>query len=136
MGLNTTIIGKFARIYLARKKLKEKYDALTQELSKMESGLIEHMMDQDEPVTKVSLRGGITVDIKNTLWAKIITDDKEKLIATLQEIGLGHITTSGANHMALSSYLRELDAKGEKIPPELEGLVEKNFVDTLRVRKI
>ena len=122
MALNVELLGKYARIYLARKKLRDKDKDLTDRLQQMEQALIDHMQDQgDDGVDQISLKGGRTLQIKTTLWGKILTSDKTKLVNILRVLGLGHIVSDATvNHQKLAGYLRELDRDGEKIPPELE----------------
>jgi hypothetical protein len=141
MALDTKKLGQYARLYLARKKLKEKYEQLGKQLKKIEGPLIEHMFDQDEPIEKLSLRGGITLNIEETIWAQLIPDengvvDKNKIAAALEKVGMGHIASLGINHQSLSAYLRELSAAGEPIPPELEGLVRANPTEKLKARRL
>ena len=136
MALDIKELGRYARLYLARKKLKEKYDALTKKLVPMEKALINHMLDQDEPVERISLKGGITIDIGTMIWAKVLTDDKQKLAEALTEAGLEHMLSSGVNAQSLSAYLRELDRENQPLPDILKDLIEPNPVDSLKVRKL
>ena len=137
MPLDTALLGKFARLYLARKKLREKDAELTKRLTEMEQPLIDHMRDQgDDAVEQISLKGGRTLVLNTTIWAKVLVDDKKPLIEALQALDLGYMTSAGVNHQSLSSYLRGLEAEGEELPAELRGLVKANPVDKLTAKRL
>ena len=137
MPLDTALLGKYARLYLARKALKDKYNELTTKLIAMEQPLIDHMKDQgDDAVERLSLKGGRTLSISSQIWAKILVEDKLEVVKALRTIDKEHlISGETVNHQSLSAWLRELDNEGKDLPIELNGLVEPNPVEKLIAKK-
>ena len=68
--LNTVELKKYARLYLARKKIREKDKELTEELTKMQDVLLQHMATEE--IDKFDFKGGITVSTKTLIWPKCL----------------------------------------------------------------
>jgi len=130
--LNTDLLKKYARKYLARKKLREKDSQLTDELMAMQKTLLDHM--EVEEISKFSFKGGVTVFTKTLIWAKY--DDRNKAIKALKKAGLGEMVAEGFNAQTLASYLREQDKAEQELPESFEGVIESNPVQTLIVKKM
>ena len=131
MPLDTDRLKKFARLYLARKKLDAKSSQIGKELEKMMPALIDHMIDEE--TDKVSFKGGITLRIQPQIWAKY--DDRKEAIEALKEAGLTDMVEEGFNAQTLASYLRELNAAGEDLPEAFKGKIEANTVQKLIAKK-
>jgi len=138
--LNTKMLKKYSRLYLARKKLKEKYNELTTELGKMESSLIQHMITEE--IDKFNFKGGITVSIKQLIWPKCLVknevgkNDNKAIINALKSGGLDYMVDEGYSVQTLASYLREMDASNEALPESFKGIIEPNPVKSLVVKKL
>jgi hypothetical protein len=130
--LNTQMLKKYARKYLARKKIREKDTQLTEELEKMQKVLLDHM--GVEEIQKFSFKGGITVSIKKLIWGKY--NDRALVIKALKKAGLGDMVSEGFNAQTIASYLREMDKAERDLPKEFKGVLEANRVQTLTVKKM
>jgi len=137
MAINTELLSKYARMYLARAKLQAKYNELTDRLQELEPRLIDHMtIDQEEPVDMVSLKkNGIIVEIQTQVWATLLTKEKEKIAQALRSIGQGHVVSTGINSSSLSAYVREVFSNDEKLPKELDGLIGSIEKKKLKARR-
>jgi len=137
--LNTKLIAKFARLYLARKKLKEKATQINKELENMQGPLLDHIID--EGLNKVSFPGGITVSIDKKIWPKYLAKDefgqtdKHAIATALKEAGLNEYVEEGYNTNSIAAYLRELDRDKTNLPEALKGIIEPNSVNKLVAKK-
>lgn len=131
MPLDTNELKKFARLYLARKKLKEKYNELTKTLESMTPGLLDHLIDEE--VDTVSLKGGAVVSIQTQIWPKY--RDRGEVAKALKAAGMSDMVEENFNNQTLASYLRELIASGNELPEPLRGVLEPNPVSKLVARK-
>jgi len=129
MALDTDRFKKFARLSLAKKKLKAKHDSIGRDLDKMMPQLIEDLINEE--VDKISLKGGITVFIRPQIWPKWKTEDKRKRVEALKEAGFKDLVEEGFNTNSLAAILRELDATGKDLPEVLKEVLEANTVEKL-----
>jgi hypothetical protein len=133
MALNTDELKRFGRLYLARKKIREKDRELTKEIGKLEGPLMEHMATEE--VDKVSLKGGITLNISTIIYAKKKAPDH--LIAeALKAIGRDDLVNTVINSTSLSKAVREIIERGEDLPEEFRGLVAAEPKSNLKARKL
>lgn len=139
--LNTKLAKKYARHALAKKKLEEKAKEIGNKLDHWSQPLIDHM--QDEGLDKLSLHGGITLSLKEMIWAKIVAKtetgeiDKHRAVQALREAGLEeYITEEGYNSHSLSAYLRELVRGQEPLPKEFRNVIVKNPKTNIIVKKL
>jgi len=131
-NLNTELMQKFARLSLAKKKMKEKLSEIEKQLETMQPIIINNMTDA--MIEKFSLKGGVTIFTKTQIWPKIKTD-RDKVAAALKEAGLGELVAENFNSNRLASYLRELYRDEKQLPPALAEHLEMNAVIKVQVRK-
>jgi hypothetical protein len=139
--LQTKEFQKFIRLTLAKRKLEAKVKQINLILEHMAQPLIDHMVDEE--VDKLSLKGGITIKLDRTIWAKIIAKDefgatdKERVVAALRDAGLNELINAETyNSQSLSKYIRDLAKAQKKIPDEIADVVEANPVPKLIVKKL
>jgi hypothetical protein len=130
--LNTNMLKKYARKYLARKKIREKDTQLTEELEKMQKILLDHMDVED--TQRFSFKGGITVFRRRQIWGKY--NDRKLVIKALKKAGLGDMVSEGFHAQTIASYLREMDKAERNLPEELKGVLEINRDETLIAKKM
>jgi hypothetical protein len=110
----------FAVLSAKKKDLKGELKAVEDELSSYQEGLLTHFEKNGIQSIK---QNGMTIFLKKQLWA-----GKEEgvtgavAVEALKEAGLEDYI--GPSTQGLSAYLRELDANGEGIPKELEGVIK------------
>jgi hypothetical protein len=139
--LQTKEFQKFIRLTLAKRKLEAKVKQINLILEQMAQPLIDHMVDEE--VDKLSLKGGITIKLDRTIWAKIIAKDefgavdKERVVAALRDAGLNELINAETyNSQSLSKYIRDLAKAQKKIPDEIADVVKANPVPKLIVKKL
>jgi hypothetical protein len=139
--LQTKEFQKFIRLTLAKRKLEAKVKQINLILEHMAQPLIDHMVDEE--VDKLSLKGGITIKLDRTIWAKIIAKDefgavdKERVVAALRDAGLNELINAETyNSQSLSKYIRDLAKAQKKIPDEIADVVKANPVPKLIVKKL
>lgn len=129
--LQTETLSRYARLSLARKRLKAKYEELGAELEAIEQTLIQHMIQ--EGTTKITVNGA-SISIETKIWPKLLRP-RDEVVQALEQVGLGDLVQKNFNTNKLAAYIRELDAAGEDIPAPLRPYIAKNPVDSLVVRK-
>lgn len=132
-ALNVTLLKKFARLYLARKKLDEKSRQLGKQLIEMEPALIRHMTDLE--TNTVNFKGGITLKKDSTIYAKKKVEEKKLIIEALRKSGLDYLLAENYNSNSLSAYVRERYNSGKDLPEALAEVIEADPVEKLKVYK-
>lgn len=130
--LNTEMLKKYARMYMARKKIRAKDKELTAELVKMQKVLLDHL--DVEGIDKFSFKGGLMVFRRTRHWPKY--EDKKLAIEAFKAANMGDMVSEDFNAQTISSYLTELFESGQDLPKEFEGKLESNPVQTLIVKKV
>jgi len=120
--MNTQALKRYANWFFAKKKLQAKLKQIEGKLEKESAILLDHLADLE--IDKVSLKGGITLFSKTTIWAKC--KDKESAINAIKEAGEEWMIQEGFSTQALSMFLRELDKSGKELPEEFKGVIEAN----------
>lgn len=130
--MNTAALKRYANWFFAKKKLQAKLKQIETKLEKESTILLDHLADLE--VDKVSLKGGITLFTKTTVWAKY--KDKQSAVNAIREAGEEWMISEGFNSITLSSFLRELDKTGQKLPEEFKGVIEANPKTNLIAKKL
>jgi len=132
--VNVKSLKKFARLYFARKKLKEKTDEIQKQLDKMEPVLLNHLKEVESntglSLSTLSLEGGLTFTQHEIIYAKF-PKGREEAAKVLKETGFKNYVAEGFNSTSVSALLRELSKKNE-IPKEFKGIIDKNPKESLR----
>jgi hypothetical protein len=96
-------------------------DNRSKELRSEREGLEQELLSEFEELGSSSIRlQGKTVYVHRQLWANARDGDYDRACAALIEAGLGEFVQERFNTQTVSAYVRELDQKGEDLPPELE----------------
>lgn len=123
---------KFANLYLARKKIREKDKELTAKLMEMQTALIDHMLDHN--LINVPLKGGNTIYIQPRIVPKMKKGvTREQVTQALILDGLGDLVTNNHNTNRLASYLGDLDKADQPLPKHLAEVIEIDRVSNLAV---
>jgi uncharacterized protein YeaO (DUF488 family) len=132
--MDTKRLRRFAGKYLARQMLRAKDKELTEWIAKEQKELIEHLVD--DGVDKVSLRQGITIFTRTTIWAKMLKPKDEVIRALKDCVETKELIGEDFNSLRLSSYLRELENSNKELPEELKDVIEGDAVSNLIAKRI
>lgn len=114
---------KFANLYLARKKIREKEKELTAQLMEMQTSLIDHLLDHG--LLNVPLKGGNTISMRPRIVPKMKNGaTREHVIQALIRDGLKDLVSDNYNGKRLASYLGDLDKADEPLPKHLSEVIE------------
>lgn len=109
---------KFVSLTKQKKSMEEELKDIQSELDRLESLLISFFEEQG--IQKISVDGR-TVYIRRQLWMKQNEGtDKQAACNALKQAGLEDFVKENFNVQTISSYARELDQQGEKIPTSLK----------------
>jgi hypothetical protein len=132
MALNTEKLIEYADLYLKRKYHKDQYNDLTEKLKEMEPGLLDHMAD--EGAEKMSLVGGKTVSVQETIWPEY--GHKEIAIEAIREANLPGMLQEGFNHQKLAGFIRERIRDNKDLPIEFAGKIKASYKQKLVAKKL
>lgn len=131
---------ELAREYAAaigyKKKLEEQLGSIKDKIARLEDAVMNMM--QEEQLDRLPINLGIdtiTLFIHRQLWAKPKDGDKERVVRTLKDVGLGDLVAESYNTNSLSAYVREQLANGEDLEPELADVIDINEVASVRGRR-
>lgn len=114
---------KFANLYLARKKIREKDKELTARLMEMQTPLIDHLLDHG--LLNLPLKGGNTISMRPRIVPKMKNGaTREQVMQALIRDGLGDLVSDNYNTNQLSSYLSDLEKSDEPLPKHLSEVIE------------
>jgi hypothetical protein len=124
---------KFARLYLARKKIRAKEKQLTAEIQDMQTNLIDHLLDHG--IARLPLKGGRTIYMKTTYYPKFKDESytKQDVIQALKADGITELVQDDYNAKRFSSYLTELVKQNKELPKNLNEIIESSPVTNLAV---
>lgn len=124
---------KFARLYLARKKIRAKEKQLTAQIQNMQTNLIDHLLDHE--IVNLPLKGGRTIHMRTTYYPKFKDPSftKQDVIRALKADGITELVQDDYNAKRFASYLTELVKEDKKLPKNLSEIVETSPVTNLVV---
>jgi hypothetical protein len=123
-------ITRYAELDERRLSLMREIDSLRKAQSEMEPQILEDMSNSGMESTRVN---GRTIYIQRQLWAKY--SNAYDAVEALKEAGLEDLVSEKFNANQLAAYIRELDAQGEPMPTEFQGIIEPNEVFHIRTRR-
>lgn len=140
MSENYPLLHEWADLETEKRQIKARLDAIEKRMGEIKDAAL-------EPFVTGELQGfktkGLTLFVRRQLWAGVIRLDgettagpaNERAAAALRAAGLGEFTGLKVEAQSLSAYVRELDERGEKLPPELEPYINVSTKIELSARK-
>ena len=127
---------EYAGLVAQRKAAEELVEGLKEKLTKLEAELLTRMGDEGVASLKVDTpEGRFTLFPKRQLWSSCIPGHEQELHDGLRALGMGDLVKESVNSQRLSSYVRELDAVGHMVPPEVANAIKVTERFTIGVRK-
>ena len=124
---------RFAKLDKLKRELKKKIEANEADLKEVEPQVINYFQRMGMDNAKID---GVTIYLRRELWAgKNEAISSETFHDALTANGLGDYVKPKVNTQQLSAYVRELDARGEKLPVALEGIIKTSEVFKVGTRK-
>jgi hypothetical protein len=126
----------YAVLVAKRRDAEATVKELTSEQARMEKSLLERMGDEGIALLRVETDEGMfTISPRRELRASCIPGHEAELANGLRAIGCGDMVKEAVNANTLSSYIREIDAAGGQIPPEVVGAIKVAEMFKLGVRR-
>lgn len=126
-------VREYVRLRRQQRERQAEVDTIKEAADALEQQLLEEFAT--DGVQNISVDGNV-VYLRRQLWARVAEGaSRDEVIDGLRRAGLDHFVTEGFNTSTISSWMRELEAEGDELPQELEGLlapVEKYNVLTRR----
>jgi hypothetical protein len=115
----------YAVLVAQRRDAEATVKKLTTEQAKMERSLLERMGDEGIASLKVETdTGRFTISPRRELRASCIPGHEADLDSGFRAIGYDDMVKESVNANRLSAYVREIDAAGGEIPPEIAGAIQ------------
>ncbi len=124
-------VKEFLNLTLRKKQLEEELKQVTQGLEVLQGPLLNYFEQHGLSSVKAD---GHTVYLHRQVWASIDTGDPKALEA-MENAGLGAFIRPQVNTQTLSSWVRELEEEGEKVPMSLKPYLKITEKYGLRTRK-
>lgn len=127
---------EYATAIAYKKKLEEQLGSIKDKIARLEDSVMNMM--QEEQLDRLPINLGldtVTLFVHRQLWAKPKDGDKERVVRTLKEVGLGDLVAESYNTNSLSAYVREQLANGEDLEPELSEVIDISEVASVRGRR-
>ena len=126
-------VREYIRLRRAQKDRQAEADSAKEEADLIEQQLLEEFAE--DGVQNMSVDGN-TIYLQRQLWAQVDNAySKEEVIDRLRQSGLDHFVRDNYSTQTISSWLRELEAEEESLPPALEGVIRGVEKFQLRVRR-
>jgi hypothetical protein len=127
---------EYAVLVARRRDAEAVVKELTAEQVALEKSLLERMGDEGIASLRIETPEGMfTLSPRRELWASCLPGHEEELAIGLRAIGYGDLVRETVNAQRLSAYVREIDAWGGKVPPEIIGAVKISEVFKIGVRR-
>jgi hypothetical protein len=127
---------EYATAIAYKKKLEEQLGSIKDKIARLEDSVMNMM--QEEQLDRLPINLGldtVTLFVHRQLWARPKGGDKERVVRTLKDVGLGDLVAESYNTNSLSAYVREQLANGEDLEPELADVIDINEVASVRGRR-
>lgn len=123
---------RFTELEHRRREIKEELDKVNAELGSLEEGLLRDF--EDAGMSSVNI-DDLCVYLHRQVWAKPKNGDYPGACAALEQAGLGEMVERRFNTQTLSSWVREQEKAGEKMPESLKDAIVVSEVFSVRTRK-
>lgn len=123
---------EYVELDARKRRLNDELSDVKERLAKLESDLLTTFEEIGMQNTRID---GTTVYVHRQLWANAKDGDRHRAVAALKRSGLTEMVTETFNTNTLSAYVRELDAVGEDLPPDLEDAISVSEKFSLRTRR-
>jgi hypothetical protein len=111
------------------RELKAKLDEVQKSKAEIEPQIMDHWANHGIESQRVN---GVTIYPHRQVWASH-GGDPQRAVAAMRAVGLDDLVT--VNSQTLSAWVREKQANGEAIPPEVEGAIIVTERVSLRTRR-
>jgi hypothetical protein len=131
--MDTETISKWAKLNQEKKELEKKIDGIKEEMSVLESAIIDEMAN--DGITQIKLTNGLgAVYLHKQIWPKMETDDRDVVVQAVKMV-YPEIVKENYNTNTLAAIMREMDANGESLPGAWEGIITASEKFSLRNRR-
>ena len=128
--MEPNVLRDFARLLHDKQVAKTTLDEIQREVAERRPAVLEAMADAG--ITRTTFDALGTLYLHQQGWARV--RDKEALTSAMTSAGLGDMVEERVNSNRLSALYREWAETGEPAPPELDGVVDYEVVDDVRLR--
>ncbi len=128
----STSLRTYARLDKEKRGLEDRLKKLKVQIEETSHAVLDHF--QKLGIDRVTVEG-VTIYVRRELWAGREQDvSVDQACTALKDAGLSEYAHERVNTQSLSAYVRELDAAGEPLPAELQGVIKVSEVFKLSTR--
>jgi len=112
---------RYVELAIQRRELEQQLKEIKAAMADLEEPVLSYF--EEKGIDRVTING-ITLYPRRELWAAMAEGmDQEKVCQALIAAGLEEYVGLRFNTTSLSAFLRDLEAEGQPLPPELEGVI-------------
>ncbi len=122
---------RFTELAREKRDLEAREKVVKREMGELEKQILDDFEAGRVQNTRVN---GMTVFLHRQLWAGAKDGDRARLVAALKAAGLEEYVSETFNSQSLSAWVREQDATGSELPPEVQDAINVSEVFSVRTR--